>query len=265
MPIECSKNIERKNQKTFYDIDFKVMGSAFNIHNQLGRFLDEAIYNLCLANACTDAGIKADREVAIKVSYKDFNKIYFFDILVENGIIYELKACRELTSIHKQQLLNYLMLADINYGKLINFHSEKVEYEFVSTNLTFKSRHDYCLDTKNWDTLNKQYKIFETILKELFFDWGGFLDFNLYKEAMIYFLGGKDTIISPVDIIDNGKIVGQQKMPLLNKTTAFHFAAVKKNFDIYCNHIKRLIEHSNLNTILLINFNKEKITFTTVK
>jgi len=265
MPIECSKIVKRKNQETFYDIDFKVMGSAFDIHNRLGRFLDESIYNMSLANACIDAGIKADSEVAIKVSYKDFHKVYFFDILVENGIIYELKTCRELNSIHKQQLLNYLMLANINYGKLINFHPENVEYEFVSTNLTYKSRHDYCFDTRNWDLQNKQYKLFETILKELFADWGGFLDLNLYKEAMIHFLGGKDAVISPVDIIDNGKIVGRQKIPLLNKTTAFHFATVKKNFDIYCKHIKRLLKHSYLETILVINIDKEKITLTTVK
>ena len=46
MPVECSYDIERKNQEAFYAIDFEVMGHAFDIHNWLGRFLDESIYNI---------------------------------------------------------------------------------------------------------------------------------------------------------------------------------------------------------------------------
>ena len=81
---------------------------------------------------------------------------------------------------------------------------------------------------------------------------------------MIHFLGGKDVVIAPVDIIDNGKIVGQQKMPLLNKTTAFHFSTVTENLCLYKEHIKRLLKHSDLKTVLVVNINKEKVTLKTI-
>jgi len=265
MPIECSQSIVSKNQDDFYAIDFEVMGRAFDIHNRMGRFLNESIYNNSLTNACIEAGLQAANEVAIKVSYKDFCKMYYLDILVENGIIYELKTCRKLDSNHKQQLLNYLMLTNTKHGKLINFRPGNAEYEFVSTNLTNKSRYNYQFDTSEWDSQNKEYNFFENILKELFADWGGFLDLNLYKEGIVHFLGGNDVVIVPINIIDNGKIVGQQKMPLLNKTTAFHFSAVAENLCLYKDHIKRILKHSNIKTVLMVNINKEKITLTTIK
>jgi len=224
MPIECSQSIVSKNQDDFYTIDFEVMGRAFDIHNRMGRFLNESIYNNSLTNACIEAGLQAANEVALKVSYKDFCKKYYLDILIENGIIYELKTCRKLDSNHKQQF-----------------------------------------DTSEWDCQNKDYNFFENILKELFADWGGFLDLNLYKEGIVHFLGGNDVVIAPINIIDNEKIVGQQKMPLLNKTTAFHFSAVTENLCLYKDHIKRILKHSNIKTVLMVNINKGKITLATIK
>ena len=46
------------------------------------------------------------------------------------------------------QLINYLLLANISHGKLINFRTSSVEYEFVSSSLTFKDRMNYNLNTK---------------------------------------------------------------------------------------------------------------------
>jgi len=77
-------------------------------------------------------------------------------------------------------------------------------------------------------------------------------------------MGGKEKVIAPIDIIDNGKIIGQQKMSLLNQTTAFHFSAVSENYKNYIIHIERLLKHSNLQTILWINLNKEKIILKTI-
>jgi len=264
MPIECSKNIKAKDQAAFNAIDYEVMNQAFSIHNSLGRFLDESIYNRSLTAACNKIGFCATSEIAVKVSHKDFCKLYYIDILVDNGIIYELKTSKELNSNHKQQLLNYLMLTNINHGKLINFRTGKVGCEFVSTKLSNKTKQNYKFDTSEWDSNNKEYRLFENKLKELFVDWGGFLDVNLYNEGITYFMGGKDLVSSPVDIIDSGKIIGQQKMALLNNSTAFHFSAVADNFSNYKIHIKRLLNHSNLKTILWINLNKEKVTLTTI-
>ncbi len=67
-------------------------------------------------------GIPAASQFAIKVFYED--KIigeYFADILVDNKVIIEIKAARNLTLENEAQLLNYLKATDIEVGLLLNF------------------------------------------------------------------------------------------------------------------------------------------------
>ena len=68
------------------------------------------------------AGISAESQFAIQVFYED--KIigeYFADILVDNKVIIEIKAARNLILENEAQLLNYLKATDIEVGLLLNF------------------------------------------------------------------------------------------------------------------------------------------------
>ena len=49
------------------------------------------------------------------------------DLLVENSLLIELKACKALADEHTAQLLGYLRSAHRNHGLLINFGSYKFE------------------------------------------------------------------------------------------------------------------------------------------
>lgn len=46
---------------------------------------------------------------------------YVADIVVEDKVILELKAVKELNDIHEVQLVNYLKVTGIEVGLLINF------------------------------------------------------------------------------------------------------------------------------------------------
>ena len=109
MPVECSLPLHLLGQEEFHTIDKIVMGLAFDIHNDLGRFLDERIYQDELAHRCRGAGLNPLREVGMRIAYGDFVKNYFMDLVVADGVIYELKACECLTSAHERQLINYLV------------------------------------------------------------------------------------------------------------------------------------------------------------
>ena len=52
---------------------------------------------------------------------------YCADLLIENALIVELKACKTLTQEHYAQLLNYLKGTGIEHGLLINFGSYKFQ------------------------------------------------------------------------------------------------------------------------------------------
>jgi hypothetical protein len=49
MPIECQIEIKSVNQEVFHQLDKSVMRHAFDIHNSMGRFFDERIYQNELA------------------------------------------------------------------------------------------------------------------------------------------------------------------------------------------------------------------------
>jgi len=145
--ITCKGNIIVKTQDEFHAIDRIATGFAFDIHNTMGTFCDEIIYQKVLASKCNKALLKAQREVEILVAYRDFSKTYKVDLLLDSGVIYELKTVKSLNSGHRQQLINYLLLMGLKHGKLLNFRSKSVEYEYVSTSLTTEDRYRYSIDS----------------------------------------------------------------------------------------------------------------------
>ena len=50
------------------------------------------------------------------------------DFFVENKVIIECKAVRELTKIDEAQLLNYLKIKNLQVGLIINFNTLKVQH-----------------------------------------------------------------------------------------------------------------------------------------
>jgi GxxExxY protein len=70
-------------------------------------------------------GLQVSREHPIDVYYK--GKIvgeFFADILVNEGVIVELKSVKELLAEHEAQLLNYLSATRMESGLLMNFGPE---------------------------------------------------------------------------------------------------------------------------------------------
>jgi len=106
------------------------MGCIFEIHGDMGRFFDERIYKRELAHR--HPGVQL--EVPIEVTHRSFSKLQYIDVLVDGGAPFELKTVDAITPRHTAQLLNYLLLAELPHGKLVNLKKESVEHEFVNTN-----------------------------------------------------------------------------------------------------------------------------------
>lgn len=75
------------------------------------------------------AGLDVKQQHQITVYDEDGTIIgeYAADLLVDNRLIIELKACRSLADEHIAQLLGYLKSARIEHGLLINFGSAKFQ------------------------------------------------------------------------------------------------------------------------------------------
>ena len=103
-----------------------IIGAAIEVHKHLGPSLLEKYYQIALAHELKLRGIKAEREVLIPFVYKDLHRedCARADIIVENQVIIEVKACPENRSFHSKQLLTYLKMTGLKLGLVINFNND---------------------------------------------------------------------------------------------------------------------------------------------
>ncbi len=111
------------------DLTGKVIGAFFKVYNRLGYGFNEKVYENALAIELHKAGLKAVKQQEIVVYY-DGESVgdYRADIIVNDIVILELKAVRELAEEHEAQLLNYLKATTIEVGLLLNF-GPKAEFK----------------------------------------------------------------------------------------------------------------------------------------
>lgn len=112
---------EKKKSKT---LAYRTIGCAMKVYTKLGPGLLESVYQKALLVELDKQGIGAESEVPIEVTYDgvDLGLGFRMDVLVEDILILELKSVSAFESIHYKQLSNYLHLANLPLGYLINFN-----------------------------------------------------------------------------------------------------------------------------------------------
>ena len=104
------------------DLTEKIIGAFFSVHGELGYGFLESVYEAALFVVLSDIGLDVRRQVAIDVWFRG-GRVGAFraDLVVEDSVIVELKAVRELLPSHDAQLLNALRATNIEVGLLLNF------------------------------------------------------------------------------------------------------------------------------------------------
>jgi GxxExxY protein len=116
-----------------------ILKQFYRIYNDLGYGFLERVYQNALYFALVEQGLKCETEKPIKV-YHDGHVVgdYRADLLVENCVILELKACEELNPAHEAQMINYLRATEIEVGYLLNFGKKaKFSRKVYSNNRKF--------------------------------------------------------------------------------------------------------------------------------
>ncbi|HQY93827.1 GxxExxY protein [Caldilinea sp.] len=96
---------------------------AYTIHVYLGHGHLEKVYENALAHRLRKAGFHVQQQAPITVHDEDGVTIgdYYADLLVEDGLIVELKAAKTIAPEHEAQILGYLKATQVEHGVLINF------------------------------------------------------------------------------------------------------------------------------------------------
>jgi GxxExxY protein len=110
--------------RPFWDLTRVVIGACIEVHRHMGPGLLESTYEECLAHELATNRIQFERQRPLPLHYKgiDLDTAYFIDLLVEDRLIVELKACERLLAVHEAQLLTYMKLSKRDVGLLVNFN-----------------------------------------------------------------------------------------------------------------------------------------------
>jgi len=112
-----------------------ILGCCFDVMKELGPGFLERVYKNALLIAMQQKGLEVEVERPYKVIFR--GKIigrYCADLVVGQTVIVELKCCDNLISEHQAQLFNYLKVAGLPIGLLVNFRRRKLEWKRLQSN-----------------------------------------------------------------------------------------------------------------------------------
>jgi GxxExxY protein len=264
MPILTSVPIVVFDQESFHAIDKVLTGYAFDIHNEMGRYLDERLYQAEMATRLQEQELVPVREMKITVTLDEFTQFYYVDVLIRGGVIVEIKTAETLTAAHRAQVLNYLYLCGLHHATLLNFRTARVQHEFVSTHLTPALRRDVSWDLNSWKPLCPGCKTLHGILQRALAEWGSGLHPTLYRDAITHFLGRETNVIREVEIASAHGIIGKQKVHTLAPDIGFSLTASVHHPDLVLEHHRRFLQHTPLRAIQWVNLNRQTVSLHTL-
>lgn len=119
------------------EITSKIIGAAFEVHTFLGNGFQEVIYQRALAYEMSQVNLTFAREIEQDIYYKTLTEPIGrrrADFVVEDKVLVELKAVKELEDTHMVQVLNYLRAYRLEVGLLINFGSKSMVFKRLVLN-----------------------------------------------------------------------------------------------------------------------------------
>jgi GxxExxY protein len=260
MPIFTPAQIRRLDDEEFAEVAFETMRHVFLVHQEIGRFFEEKIYQRELAFRVPGAQI----EVPLEVTFEDFCKTYYIDLLVNGGAIFELKTVETLARRHRSQLMHYLLLADMPHGKLVNLRPQRVSHEFVNNVLTRHDRTAFEVVDEDWIECGGHH--LKERVEAAIRDWGAALDLGLYEEAATHFCGRAVEPLTEIKIHADGRLLGLQKVRLADPSTALKVTALDADcLSDFEHHARRFLAHTSLRAIQWINITRSLVQFKTLQ
>ena len=121
-----------KTAEKLNELSHRIIGMAVDIHKKLGPGFQERIYQEALLKEFKKDGIEYEKQKVVRVDY-DGQSLgnQRIDLMVDEEIILEIKACTKIIPIHRDQVISYLKTANKKLGLILNFGRSKLEIKRV--------------------------------------------------------------------------------------------------------------------------------------
>ncbi|HEY6914433.1 MAG TPA: GxxExxY protein [Paludibacter sp.] len=117
----------------FKDESYKIIGSCFKVHSELGPGFSESVYQEALSIQFRKDDIPFEREKILNVYFdgEKLKKHFKSDFVCFDSIIVELKAHPFIHNDNIEQTRNCLKSTKLKLGLLINFGEMSLTYKRV--------------------------------------------------------------------------------------------------------------------------------------
>ena len=110
----------------------RIIGFAFEVLNEIGHGFHEKIYENALTVLFKLNGIAFDQQRRFPVLFRGVEVGEFVpDLIVFGSVIVDPKVTDHITDFERGKMLNYLRIAKLRVGLLLNFKKPRLEFERV--------------------------------------------------------------------------------------------------------------------------------------
>lgn len=110
----------------------KIIGFAFEVLNEVGHGFHEKIYENSLIVLFKRNAIAFDQQRRFPVFFREVEVGEFIpDLIAFGSVIVDAKVIDRITDRERGQMLNYLRIAKLRVGLILNFKNPRLEWERV--------------------------------------------------------------------------------------------------------------------------------------
>jgi GxxExxY protein len=117
----------KRSDLLYPELSFQIVGCAFEVQNALGFGFKEVVYQKALSLAFKEKGLSFKEQAQFEIKFKEQTLAKrYFDFIVENKIIVEIKRDDKFSKGNIDQTVEYLKVSNLKLALLINFGKEGV-------------------------------------------------------------------------------------------------------------------------------------------
>jgi GxxExxY protein len=126
-------NTDKHGSKLIHEsLTEAIIGSAFDVLNELGHGFHEKPYEHALVVEFTERGLGCEQQREFDLIYKGHRVGQFVpDLIVENEVVVDTKVIDRITDHEIGQMMNYLRITGFRIGLIINFKFAKLQWKRV--------------------------------------------------------------------------------------------------------------------------------------
>jgi GxxExxY protein len=114
-------------------VTYTIIGCCFEVHKTLGKGFLENVYKEALEYEFKKKNLRYEREKKHIIHYKEIvlESNYKSVFIIEDSVIFEVKAQQGIIETHFKQVINYLAATRSDYALLVNFGEDSLKYKRI--------------------------------------------------------------------------------------------------------------------------------------